>query len=114
MEQANSKLYSGYRYVNSFLSYGEDEAISGVFRSKDNRINMGMRVDVSNNSFIWCNRSTRISGYSILGKWPGDSRLIDFPGFFRNQENDNFATAITSAAASAEAFLVPSLSHSAA
>ena len=47
VEQANSKLYSGYRYANSFLSYGEDQALNGVFRSKDNRINMGARLDVS-------------------------------------------------------------------
>lgn len=47
VEQANSKLYSGYRYSNSFLSYGEDQALNGIYRSKDNRINMGMRVDVS-------------------------------------------------------------------
>ena len=47
VEQANSKLYSGYRYANSFLSYGEDQALNGVFRSKDNRINLGIRVDVS-------------------------------------------------------------------
>jgi hypothetical protein len=47
VEQANSKLYSGYRYANSFLSYGEDQALNGVFRSKDNRINLGVRMDVS-------------------------------------------------------------------
>jgi hypothetical protein len=47
VEQANSKLYSGYRYANSFLSYGEDQALNGVFRSKDNRINLGARLDVS-------------------------------------------------------------------
>ena len=47
VEQANSKLYSGFRYTNSFLSYGEDQALNGVYRSKDNRINMGIRIDIS-------------------------------------------------------------------
>ncbi len=47
VEQANSKLYSGYRYNNSVLSYGEDQPLNGVYRSKDNRINMGIRLDIS-------------------------------------------------------------------
>jgi hypothetical protein len=47
VEQANSKLYSGYRYRNSFLSYGTDQALNGVYRSRDNRINLGVRMDVN-------------------------------------------------------------------
>ncbi len=47
VEQANSKLFSGYRYAHSFLSYGSDQALNGVYKSKDNRINMGMRMDIT-------------------------------------------------------------------
>ena len=47
VEQANSTLYSGYRYSHSFLSYGTDQPLNGIYRSKDNRINMGLRMDVT-------------------------------------------------------------------
>ncbi len=47
VEQSNSTLFSGYRYNNAFLSYGSDQPLNGVFRSKDNRMNMGMRLDIS-------------------------------------------------------------------
>ncbi len=47
VEQMNSTLYSGYRYSNSFLSYSDDQPLNGVFRSKDNRMNMGLRLDVA-------------------------------------------------------------------
>ncbi len=47
VEQSNSTLFSGYRYNNAFLSYGSDQPLNGIFRSKDNRMNMGLRLDVS-------------------------------------------------------------------
>ena len=47
VEQSNSTLYSGYRYSHSFLSYGSDQPLNGIYRSKDNRMNMGLRLDVA-------------------------------------------------------------------
>ena len=47
VEQMNSTLFSGYRYNNAFLSYGSDQPLNGVYHSKDNRMNMGMRMDIT-------------------------------------------------------------------
>ena len=47
VEQMNSTLYSGYRYSHSFLSYADDQPLNGIYRSKDNRLNMGLRLDVA-------------------------------------------------------------------
>ena len=47
VEQANGALFSGYRYSNSFLSYGTDQPLNGIYRSRDNRINVGIRTDIT-------------------------------------------------------------------